>query len=973
MRILRSLILMTVALFACATTASATKMQIQGQTFNGIFFPGVSASSPPRIRIYYSKTITESINHAIILGGAPNGQGASNVYLEIVTTWSVGTVTMPSFVLDSTDDALDDRTALVSFFWYGAQSNFIGPIQGLNSLVIFHSIASSIGCSPAGQCAFLLDLRLSNQGLIMPSNPTATYSAPVIDQKINAAVSMSAGIHDPGSSGLLSRTAINTVTPRTITGTASNISVSNGDGISGNPTLDLINTAVTPGSYTSANVTVDAKGRITLAANGAGSGYTDPLTSQGDIVFRNSGSTTRLARGAANTVLQSNGTTILYGAVPDAALSANIPLLNAANIFTASQKFGTGTPYAEGGIAGLGATSQAWNVASGSAASPNASTVPVISIQKQDSASGASGTFIFTLRKQSGSGNAYSVYSFLRQESPDVNDAVAITGSIYVATTSTPVSGQTNFAGNFRAERAVLGARLSGAEFTLVNSTDTDASTVDSSTNALFGLNIAGYGFKTDGVTDPTVSAHSTAAILIQTGNANTKGGFFKGIQFGANSIINYGIDFNALGTLPIAPLRMANDTYLAWRTAADNIDLFPFGVDSGNSTRVRGNSATNAIVFSDSTNSINYAAIDVTNGITTAIAVGSPLYKVSPAGTSAGQTGELRLLELAANGTSYTGFKAPDSLAGNVIYAMPTTDGAANQVLRTDGSKNLSWTNNLSGGAPFDQTYLLVGPASLGLPNSRVFQGTAGQIALVNDGANLTVSIPAAASIATSLTVSTLYGGNSAGSTIKIEGTSNGAPNTADIYLNGAAAYAGGPATGRVVIGGYTGANYRVDIQSTDTRGLRVISTNAVANAGSGGIQAAVSVGPTGAGGRFGFYSFGVANGVTGDVVNAAIVQASATETWIPTTNQGANLEFGATPTGSATRSIQWTMDGSRNLIAAGKAFASLGTPVDGSVSYCTDCKDVAHDLVAAGSVAVTGGGGAWVFRQQSAWRIFY
>lgn len=65
---------------------------------------------------------------------------------------------------------------------------------------------------------------------------------------------------------------------------------------------------------------------------------------------------------------------------------------------------------------------------------------------------------------------------------------------------------------------------------------------------------------------------------------------------------------------------------------------------------------------------------------------------QLHPIGVAAGNTNELRFLELAGNGTNYTGFKAPDSLAGNVMYTLPSADGTSGQVLSTNGSTVLSW-----------------------------------------------------------------------------------------------------------------------------------------------------------------------------------------------------------------------------------------------------------------------------------------
>lgn len=64
----------------------------------------------------------------------------------------------------------------------------------------------------------------------------------------------------------------------------------------------------------------------------------------------------------------------------------------------------------------------------------------------------------------------------------------------------------------------------------------------------------------------------------------------------------------------------------------------------------------------------------------------------LAPITSGTGNTGELRLLELAANGTHYIGFKAPDAISSNRIWTLPGADGSSGQYLKTDGSGLLAW-----------------------------------------------------------------------------------------------------------------------------------------------------------------------------------------------------------------------------------------------------------------------------------------
>src|SRR5579862_1277603 len=83
-----------------------------------------------------------------------------------------------------------------------------------------------------------------------------------------------------------------------------------------------------------------------------------------------------------------------------------------------------------------------------------------------------------------------------------------------------------------------------------------------------------------------------------------------------------------------------------------------------------------------------------------------NPGMAVFPYGTSAGNTGSLGFVELAANGTNYVGFKAPDNIPSSLAWVLPSGDGTSNQVLKTDGSGALGWATVNAAFLPSDVAY---------------------------------------------------------------------------------------------------------------------------------------------------------------------------------------------------------------------------------------------------------------------------
>ena len=257
-----------------ATTANITLSGVQT-------IDGVSVIAGDRVLVKNQTTTAENGIYVAAAGAWTRATDANTSALMKSGTFVFvceGTTNSDSGWLLSTDGAINlGTTALTWAQFSGAGTILAGNGMSKTGSTLNVNTASSsrivVNATNIDLATCVTGASVGASGASVPSLTFDSYG------RITAGANRTLSCNDIGAqpsdavltalaalgNGIVVQTSNGVLAARTIAGTAGQISVSNGDGISGNPTIALVGSVCTPGTYSS--VTVDTYGRVTSGTN----------------------------------------------------------------------------------------------------------------------------------------------------------------------------------------------------------------------------------------------------------------------------------------------------------------------------------------------------------------------------------------------------------------------------------------------------------------------------------------------------------------------------------------------------------------------------------------------------------------------------------------------------------------------------------------------------------------------------------
>ncbi|MBX7153317.1 MAG: hypothetical protein K1X91_00025 [Bacteriodetes bacterium] len=685
-------------------------------------------------------------------GGGSLGAGTANNttlrYNSATSQWventsilatSTGSLTMggnsQAGSMSLSDGAVTANTATITSATQGANRTYTIPNAGNNANFVMTEGTQTIN----GSKTFGSTLTISpfSTAGVVKNNASGVLSTGTVLLSSTNDVSGVLPVANGGTgastlTGLVVGNGTSAMTTATITGTTNQISVTNGNGTGGNPTIAIANDAVFPGTGSNTIVTGTTLQRPGTPSNG----MIRYNSTTGLFEFYQGGTWVNYSTGSASLGAgTTNNTTLRYNSATSQWVENTSILATSTGGITAGGNSQAGSvSLSDGAVTANTATiTSATQGANRTYTIPNAgNNANFVMTEGTQTINGSKSFTSNVLLTNSGTATELRLYepSASGSNYTALKAAAQSTDLTYTWPTSAPSAGQvlsSDASGNLSwiapstGSITGSGSNTQVAFFTGTTSLASSSNMIWDNTNSRLGI------FSSS----PNARLQVGGRIIATIGTDNT---FLSGGNETVSGTLNTGIGYNALAGITSGGSNVAlgRNTLSSLTTTSNNtaIGTGAMGVASGSNNIALGYLAGDALTTGSNniiigydidaqsatgSNQLTLGNLLFANGIDgtgTSVSSGAMGIGVVPSAfasgakfdvrgnvalTNAGTASELRFYEPSASGSNYSAFKA-SAQTTDLTYTLPATAPTAGQVLSSDASGNLSWVAQSSG-----------------------------------------------------------------------------------------------------------------------------------------------------------------------------------------------------------------------------------------------------------------------------------